>query len=157
MHTDDDLQALLDAADPATRRDFACAVAERLCERYEERFGAPVPERDVLAEAIKRARQSPDAGQDHPDLIAYAGRHPAPARDIASTLALALCPSAQAWEIAQLLPELCATRDDASDERRWMRERLHASLAAAQQTVLPPSPDVTRKMRPASPPDGVKR
>ncbi len=59
-----------------------------------------------------------------------------------------LSPIAQAWEIALLLPELCATPDDAEDERRWMRQKLHAALSAAQQTVLPPSSaDVTRNLK----------
>ncbi len=148
--TDPDLLVLLDAADAPTRRAFACDCAERLCERYEERQGEALPERAVIDAALLVARGDLGACLDHPALVPYASRHPAPARDIATALALALSPLAQAWEIAQLLPELGATADDADDERRWMRQALHGRLASAQRTVLPPSPDVTRNLRAVS-------
>jgi hypothetical protein len=148
--TDPDLLVLLDAADAPTRRAFACDCAERLCERYEERQGEALPERAVIDAALLVARGDLGACPDHPALVPYASRHPSPARDIATALALALSPLAQAWEIAQLLPELCATADDADDERRWMRQALHGRLASAQRTVLPPSPDVTRNLRAVS-------
>lgn len=147
---DSELHALLEAADAPTRRAFACDCAERLCQRYEERQGEPMPERTVIDAALVVARSDLGACPDHPGLIPYASRHPSPARDIAMTLALALSPLAQAWEISQLLPELCATTDDADDERRWMRQCLHGRLANAQRTVLPPSPDVTRNLRAVS-------
>ncbi len=151
----DETQAFLEAASIPTRRAFACDCADRILQRYEERFGHAVPERDLIVDVILRVRLG-DVG-DAPELLDYAARHPSPARDLATTLALALSNTAQAWEIAQLLPELCATTDDADDERRWMRQHLHAALSSAQQTVLPPdSPDVTRNLR-AIPPDGKNR
>jgi hypothetical protein len=155
----DETQAYLEAASIATRRTFACDCAERIAQRYEERFGRPLPERDLLDDVILRVRLGVEG--DAPELLEYASRHPPPARDLATTLALALSPSAQAWEIAQLLPELCATADDADDERRWMRQHLHAALSSAQQTVLPPSSsaDVTRNLRaiPSDSPRGRSR
>ncbi len=142
----DETQAWLDAASTPVRRSFACDCAERIMQRYEERFGRPVPDRDLIEDVILRVRLGVDG--DAPELLEYATRHAPPARDLATALALALSPIAQAWEIALLLPELCATPDDAEDERRWMRQKLHAALSAAQQTVLPPSSaEVTRNLK----------
>lgn len=151
----DETQAFLEAASIPTRRAFACDCADRILQRYEERFGHAVPERDLIVDVILRVRLG-DVG-DAPDssTTPRGTRRP---RDLATTLALALSNTAQAWEIAQLLPELCATTDDADDERRWMRQHTSTQPCRARSRPCsrPTLPNVTRNLR-AIPPNGKNR
>lgn len=135
------VRRLLAAAEPAARRLFACDCAERACERYEERFGEALDREAIDAgiEGVRLARgEEGDLEVYEAGLLVYASRHPAPAATIAGALAQAISQEADVWEIASVVPALCATRDDAADEWRWLRQRLDWRLASAVQTLLPP-------------------
>ena len=125
----DELRDLLAAATrEGTRRRYLQACGQRILERYEARFGAPIADRGLFEAALTSGPHEETRLGHQRVLLAYADTvSHEPAALIARALAAAIVTPAESWRLAMLLPEVS---DTAPVDRAWARNHLLELLDA---------------------------
>ncbi len=133
----DELRDLLAATTESKRRRYLQACGLRTLERYEERYGAPIADREIFDAALTSGPQEETRLGHQRALLAYADTVPhEPAALIARALAAAIVTSTESWRLAMLLPEVSATPPV---DRAWARLHL-LEIFESKPDVEPPAP-----------------